>query len=450
MKEEKTDQELLLEKIQGLIADSTKEGVTKKELEAKVEEINKELKTLNEKANNHDEVKTLKESVDKLLSATAENAAAIKAMSEMPGNKTESKPMTFKEALIEAWSESAKNVKDLIVEKESNGVKKMSARDYFGKLGNKNTPEMTVKVAVDMLEANIVGNYVEHLRLTNLDPNRVSIPLTIYPHVIDWMPVKPISNKFMTLLVVGTYVDGSGTKTQGSTASLSSFLLTTVSFVSATIGTKFRISDESLDDIPEIMEEIALVGPDKIKDNIDSQILGSAGDDSTTIKGLFAASKKTDFLSSTTYADLIKQANIVDVICTMKLQCEANKYIPDTVVMNPTDVHVLAAAKDQLDNSITDRRVSFSQWGQPIAVDGMIIRKNTSQTVNTAVVLDSRKLQIGDRKQMTLEVGYDADDFTTGHKTVRINVRLAFGVRDAAAVIYCSDLATALSDIEIV
>ena len=49
---------------------------------------------------------------------------------------------------------------------------------------------------------------------------------------------------------------------------------------------------------------------------------------------------------------------------------------------------------------------------------------------------------------MRLEIGYDGNDFTEGYKTVRINVRLAFAVRDALAVIYCSDLDTAVSDIK--
>jgi len=58
------------------------------------------------------------------------------------------------------------------------------------------------------------------------------------------------------------------------------------------------------------------------------------------------------------------------------------------------------------------------------------------------VVLDSKQLMIGKRRDMTLEIGYNASDFTEGQKTVMIKVRLAFGVRDKAAVIYCSDIDT--------
>jgi HK97 family phage major capsid protein len=283
--------------------------------------------------------------------------------------------------------------------------------------------------------------------MTELDPNRVGTPLTIYGHVTDWMPIKPINKKYMSILVVYSYEDGAGTKTEGSASSQSSFLLKTVEFVAATIATYFTLSDESLDDLPEAMEEISIIGPDKIKDNIDSQILGSAGNDTSTIKGLYAASKHTDFTGSTTYAASIASPSIVDVIACAKHQGESNKYLMDTVVMNSLDILKLAAAKDQLDNSKTDRRVAFNNLGEPVAVCGLVIRKNTSQTVNTLTVLANNTLQIGDRKQMAMEIGYNGTDFTEGQKTVRIGVRLAFAVRDAAAVIYCDDIATAISNI---
>ena len=48
---------------------------------------------------------------------------------------------------------------------------------------------------------------------------------------------------------------------------------------------------------------------------------------------------------------------------------------------------------------------------------------------------------------MTMEIGYNGTDFTEGQKTVVLKTRLAFAVRDEAAVIYCSGLAAAVSAI---
>jgi hypothetical protein len=134
----------------------------------------------------------------------------------------------------------------------------------------------------------------------------------------------------------------------------------------------------------------------------------------------------------------------------MKDQGETSKYILDEIILNPLTVRKLAAEKDQLDNSKVDRRVAFDALGEPVAICGMMIRRNTNLAADAAIVLSNKMVQIGDRKQMTLEVGYDGNDFTEGWKTVRINVRLAFAVRDALAVIYCSDLDAAVTDITVV
>ena len=52
------------------------------------------------------------------------------------------------------------------------------------------------------------------------------------------------------------------------------------------------------------------------------------------------------------------------------------------------------------------------------------------------------QLLIGKRKEMTLEIGYNGTDFTEGQKTVVVKVRVAFAVRDAAAVVYSAAVDT--------
>jgi len=443
------DKEQLLLEIKQLIADSSKGLITEKVLNEKIEAINAQLKALNDREDNHKEVKDLKDSVDALIKATADNAAAIKAMTEAPKGNASEKPLSFKDALIAAVTDKAKDVPALLAEKNDDYGKRMSLKDYFSKLGNKNSPEMTVKIAVDMLESNVVQSNVATVRLAELDPNRVGIPLTLYPHVTDWIPSKTITRPTMSILVVYSYEDGAGTKTEGSASSKSSFRLKTVEFKSFFIATYFTLSDETLDDLNEAMEEIAVTGPSKILDNVDGQVLGTAGDDSSALAGLFTANKKTDFASATTYASSIPDANEFDVIATMKLQTETAKYQPDVVVMNPVDINKLTSKKDEILNSINDRRVVFNIVGEPVAVAGMRIIKSTAVTADTLAVLDSKQLMLGKRKEMTMEIGYNGTDFTEGQKTVVIKVRVAFGVRDKAAITYCSGLAAAVSAITV-
>jgi len=447
---EKTDRELLLEEIKGLIADSQKENVKKSDLEARVDVINT---AIAEKLTNVD-IKALKESVDKLVTETAANAAAVKAMGEV-GKIEDEKPRTTKEvwkqALINAVMAASKDVPGLLVEKNDDNGKRFSLKDYFGRKGNHSSPEFVVKT--EMLESSIVQSNVATVRLTELDPQRVGIPLTIYPHVLDWMPSRTIQRPYMSVLVVYSYSDGAATKTEGSASTISSFLLKTVEFKSFFIATYFTLSDETLDDLEEAMEELSITAPSKILDKVDGYILGAAGDDSTAIGGLLSASvtKHTDFASATTYASTLADANKVDAIATMKLQAEASNYQPDVILLAAQEINEIAAEKDSMDNSKLDRRVVFNNIGEPSMVCGMRIIKTTSTAMaaNKVVVLDSKQLIIGKRKEMTMEIGYNAADLTEGQKTVVIKVRLAFGVRDAAAVIYCSDLDAAVSAITV-
>ena len=434
--EEKAQKELLLkeikEDVQSLIDESQKENIKKADLDAKVDELNKKIEELD-----NDGMKELKENVDKLVEISSENAAAIKAMQETPSKTKGEKPKTLKEALLNAIMEK----KDIVLtEKNDDNGKRYSLKDYFTEKGNKQTP--VFKVAVDMLESNIVQSNVSTVRLTELDPNRVGIPVAVYPHVMDWMPSRGISRPYLSVLVAYSYEDGAGTKTEGSAPSKSSFLFKTVEFKAFTIGTYFTLSDETLDDLDEALDEISIIAPDKIQGNVDSQVLGSSGDDSSALAGILTANKNTAFTAAT-YGSSVVGANLIDVLMKMKLQALANKYRPDTVILNPNDIDNIAALKDQLDNSILDRRLRFDAMGNPIAVGGMRIIAAEDMTADTGVVLNSMQALIGRRREMTLEIGYNGTDLTEGQKTVVINVRIAFAVRDKAGVIYSNGLEAA-------
>lgn len=439
------EKELLLKEIQGLIADSQKENVTAKELNDKVEAINK---MIAEKLDNAG-MAALNTSVEKLLQASAENAAAIKAMAEQAKEVSTKRHITFTDALVAAVMEKS-NVPGLLTEVNDAYGKRFSLKSYFTEGGNRNSPVFVIKT--ELIESDMVQANVGTVRLTELDPQRVGTPLTIYQHVTDWMPSKTITKPKMSVMVVYTYTDGAATKVEGAASVASSFLLKTIEFASVYVATHFIISDETLDDLQEVMEEVASVAPSKILDKIDGYVLGTAGDDLTTIKGLLAASKHTDFASATTYAATVAAATEVDAIAKMKLQCETNKYRPDTVLVGPLTLSNLGSKKDELNNSIQDRRVVYSVTGEPTSICGMQIKVTaaTDFATDACVVCDSKQLLLGRRKDMTMEIGYNAADLTEGQKTIVIKARLAFAVRDPLGVIYASSLDQAVTDINIV
>jgi len=446
---EEERKELLKElesKIKSIITDSTKENVSAKDLNSKIADINK---TIADNLNNEDmaelkkSVDTLKADLTKANEAATAQGLVIAGLKES-GNKKDEKPVSFKEAIRNAIMEK----KDMfLTEKNDDYGKRLSMKDYFTEKGNQQSPTFTIKSAVDMLQSNIVQSEVNLVRLTELDPQRVGIPLTIYPHVLDWMPKKGIRKANMSVLVVYSYEDGAGTKPEGDASSKSSFLLKTIEYKAFYLATYFTLSDETLDDLDEVMDEIAITAPDKILDKIDTKILGTTGDGATDIAGLYTANNHTDFATGT-YTDTVVGANIIDLISKAKLQCEANKYRPNVVSMHPTDVDNMASLKDANDNSVMDRRVKWDTLGNPAFVFGMRIIPSTAQAVNTLSVSDQKQLIIGNRKDMTMEIGFNGTDLTEGQKTVVIKIRIAFGVRDKAAIIYSDDIATDVAAID--
>ena len=424
------------EQVKGLLADSQKEFVKKSDVDAKVKELNDTIAGLS-----NDGMKELKDKVDKLMQSVNETSLAVKSLKEQGLKEEKEEVKSFRDVVKNGLME----LKDkLLKEKNDDYGKRFSMKEYFD--NHDRSPVIHLKDAVDMLQSEISQNYVNYHRLTDLDPNRVGTPLTIYPHVLDVMPTKRISKPYMALLVVYSYEDGAGTKTEGSASSKSSFLFKTVNFPAFFIATYFTLSDETLDDLEEALDEISIVAPDKIRDEIDDQVLGTAGDDSSAIAGLFTVNKHTDF-DTTTYTAFTENANIIDLIAAMKLQCEIAKHRPDSVWMHPQDVAELAALKDVMENSVADRRISFDMIGNPVSVCGLRILQSSEVDSNTMAVVDSRQTWLGIRKNMTMEIGYNGTDLTEGQKTVVIKVRVAFGVRDKAGVIYADDID---SDIAIV
>jgi hypothetical protein len=455
--DEKKKQEELLktiqDKVKEVVAESQKENVKASDLETKIKELNdlqkdlseeakKELKTkLDEMAAKND---ALVEDVKKANDALKTQSEEIKKLKEQGMPQNDAKKGTLREAIKSAIMKYQDKV---LTEKDDADGKRFSMKEYF-EHGNKTSPSFKIehsdpdKAVVDMLESNIVQSNVATVRLTELDPMRVGIPLTIYPHVMDVMKVKNIRRPNMSLLVAYTYEDGAGTKTEGSASTKSSFLFKTVEFKSFYIATHFVLSDETLDDLDEALDEISIVAPDKILDQIDSKILSASGDDSTDIAGLFTANKMTAYANP--FTDIIEGANITDVIMAAKLQAENNKQRPNTVYMSPNDVYLLSAAKNTFEDSKTDRRVVYDVIGNPVSACGLRIIISTEVAQGELVVFDNRQTWIGRRREMTMEIGYNGSDLTEGQKTVVLKIRVAFGVRDKAAVIYVSDIPAAI------
>ena len=142
------NKEDFLKEVKGIMSDSLKGLVSEKDLNTRVEAINKQLETLNSREDNHEEVAELKKSVDTLVTAMGETNEALKtqgeemkALTEQGKKKAKVKgTQTFYKAIEDAFMEK----KDVILtEKNDDYGKRLSLKDYFD--NHEGTPSLTLK-----------------------------------------------------------------------------------------------------------------------------------------------------------------------------------------------------------------------------------------------------------------------------------------------------------------
>jgi hypothetical protein len=435
---------VITDQVKALVAESQKDNVKQSDLDTKVKELNANVEKLDNEG-----LKSLKASMDELAKTVNGLADAAKLQGETLKTLTEKgiinqdeKPKSFNQALRDAFMEKSDGI--LIKKSDMNG-ERLSMKDYFTEKGNKNSPQFVVKSAVDMLQSGIFQNQVPLVQATQALPGIVGIPLGIYPTVLDYIPSINITLPYMSALVAYDYQDGSGVKTEGSASGKSSMLFKTMEFKAFWMGTHFVLSEETLDDFGAAIDQISIAGPDKLKKKINSDVIsGNGNGTSTGVASLISTNNKTDFDAAAHAAayGTIDGANVIDLIVAMKAKCESAEYIPNVVLLNPVDVYKIGALKNSLDDSVSDRRIAFNQFGEPVSVAGLAIIKSVAVTANQVVVMDRMQALIGKRRDLTLDMQRDGTDFTEGQITVRLSARLAFAVLDKAAVVYSDDIAT--------
>jgi HK97 family phage major capsid protein len=407
-----------------------------KEFKAKEDEWNKKLDDIAAKEVTHNET------VNKL-------EGKIKAIQEGNGNKFDpskgDKAINLRHALAEGFDKLIKERPEVaeVVEDKANGNYKSIA--HFLKQGGKASFE--IKAPVDMFESGIFADTATtQYALSEIVGPRVTIPLAVYPHVTQVFSVKNIRKPSMALMVMYGYEDGAATKTEGAASSKSSLLMKAVAFKAFYIATHFVLSDETMEDLDEVIDEIGSIGPDKVLSAVDSKVLGTGGDDVTDIKGIRTTGttgKSTAFDAASAPDVPSGTAKRPDVYAAMKLQALNAGYKPNLLLISADDEFKIGADKNTLSDSRQDRRVAYGSEGLPTYTSGLRIAINNGIPANQAIVLDNSLAWIGIRRGLTVEIGLNGTDLVEGQRTIVIKIRVAFGVRDKAGIIWSSNVENA-------
>ena len=165
---------------------------------------------------------------------------------------------------------------------------------------------------------------------------------------------------------------------------------------------KFQISNEFLEDVEGstafIMSQIQGGLVTKLNDSIETSILAN----------------DTDFAAGA-FANAIESANELDVLMVCINQLRLANYNPSVIMLNPNDytkIQVLKSSSNEYLNSSRNELFNMNQ------LNGVQIVVSPSITNGLCHVMDANRFgAYYIRQPITIQIGYDGNDFSSGLKT---------------------------------
>jgi len=389
---------------------------------------------------NEDRIKEVTEDFDTKLKAQWDE---VKGLFDTPAEK----PLTLREALKAEMIKNDSTEEYVDVDGDSR---------YRIKGGDQKGLAFHIKAVVDMNTANAVrpgaSPGVNIGYLTDYGMNDQQISNTMNNHfMLAGFSAESTVEKYYGVLVETTEVDGAAIKTETTVAGGSSYLWKTIEYKVFDFSVKFRIHQNTLDDMENVLNRVTTIGVDRLLSVIDTSTLYASGDNSATPYGLRTTAYHTDY-DGTLRQGEVQAANIVNVIKNAVLQANNAEEEVDTLIINRNDASEIEDLKDGNDNTINLAGVKVDDTGKLSYIYGLKVIINNKMTADQFIVCKlSDSIQYGVRKQVGLRLGYDlTTDFSKNIVTAQLDMRLAIGLGKPEAIIYCSGIAAAASSLTVV
>lgn len=182
-----------------------------------------------------------------------------------------------------------------------------------------------------------------------------------------------------------------------------------------------KISKEMLDDVEAMRAEINQELTELINLKIDAEVLSGDG----TGQHLTGILENATPYSAGSFAGTVVDPNNADVLRTAINQVMVNLFQPNYIVLHPSDVTALELAKGN------DGHYAMPPF---TSIDGTVIKgipvvMNTGVTEGTFLVGDFTKSGVRFKEGLTINVGYENDDFTKNFVTILAEARLVHRVK---------------------
>jgi len=182
-----------------------------------------------------------------------------------------------------------------------------------------------------------------------------------------------------------------------------------------------KVTKEMLDDIALLRSEIDQELTEIINLKIDEQIL--SGDGLTV--NLAGIQLNAVAFAAGAFAVNVVTPNNADVLRVAANQIENALFTPNYIIMNPTDIARLDLDKGT-DGHYVYRPLTNSYGLQ---VSGIPVVSNTGMAVDNFLIGDFTKSGVRFKEGITINVGYENDDFTKNFVTILAEARLVHRVK---------------------
>jgi len=196
------------------------------------------------------------------------------------------------------------------------------------------------------------------------------------------------------------------------------------------IGDSIPVCIEALEDYSFIQSEVDNFLMENVMLKNDQQILFGTGT-SPQYKGIDGTAQTW---AAGDFAAMIASPSIVDVILTGKTQIENsgqnNTYMPNYVLMNPTDFRKMKLEKDADGNYLLPNYLSQDAT----VIENMQVLESPLVASDTLYIMDSTRGTVYNHRNLTLDVANQhADDFLTDRIRLKATLRKSFVIRNVYA-----------------
>lgn len=367
-------------------------------------------------------IKELGLKIDAMKSESVSKTELIEMMSKVKDLETKGEEVNTLKAGLE---EVALKVLDLETKgaskKETESLKSIleSKKEDLARMKEKSgaSVQFTMKAAGTMaLSTNTTGQIPQAERESGI--TRI---VRRNPFILELVNVGSIMSNVWEWVEQKNADGGAAMTAEGAAKSQADFDLVVASANVKKVTAYIKVTKEMLDDVELMRSEIDQELTELIQLRIDDQLLNGTG---ATVN-LVGINQNATAYAAGSFALAIPEPNNFDVLRTAINQVRVNLFEPTYIVMHPTDVTAMDLAKASDGHYVLPPFAS----NDGTVVSGIRVVANTGVAVDNFLVGDFTKAGVRFKEGLTINVGYENDDFTKNLVTILAEARLVQRVK---------------------